>query len=103
MTKYCNLIGLWSEIYLNRFKVQFHLANSHYMIVWQMKDPPMATSFQQIAIPFGLEIVHAQFIISLKDINFKSPRQGDLFQLQFIKNKWLNNISVGVVPLRELI
>ena len=47
--------------------------------------------------------MHAHFIILLKDINLKSPKQGELFQHQFIKNNSLNNILVGVVPLRELI
>ena len=46
------------------------------------------------------KIVHAQFIISLKDINFISLlKAGQIISITIS----LNNISVGVVPLTELI
>ena len=43
--------------------------------------------------------MHAQSIMSLKDISFKSLRQGD----NLFYNKSLNNILVNVVPWRDII
>ena len=41
--------------------------------------------------------------MSLKDINFKSPRLAIHFNNDLFYNKSLNNISLGVVPQRDII
>ena len=41
--------------------------------------------------------------MSLKDINFKSPRLAIYFNNDLFYNKSLNNISLGVVPQRDII
>ena len=41
--------------------------------------------------------------MSLKDINFKSPRLAIYFNNDLFYNKSLTNISLGVVPQRDII
>ena len=41
--------------------------------------------------------------MSLKDIHFKSPRLAIYFNNDLFYNKSLNNISLGVVPQRDII
>ena len=69
----------------------------------RFKYTPTATYITHFALLFGQKIVHAQFIMSLKDINFKSPRLAIYFNNDLFYNKSLNNISLGVVPQRDII